>query len=144
DEGQLVVVRFLRDECLVSADASGALLHRRGYRRAVAKAPLRETLAAAMLTAVGWDGSVPLVDPFCGSGTIPIEAALIARRIAPGIASAELAPRAFAFERWPSFEAGTWSEVVVSARAEVRDATRHPIRGSDRDAGAIAAARANA
>src|ERR1051325_4970388 len=82
---QLFIVRFDRDECTVSADASGELLHRRGYRQAVAKAPLRETLAAAMLRGAGWDGRTSIVDPMCGSGTIPIEAARIARRIPPGL-----------------------------------------------------------
>ncbi len=143
-DGQLFVVRFLRDECVVSADASGALLHRRGYRQAVAKAPLRETLAAAMLLATGWDGSSPLVDPFCGSGTIPIEGALIARRIAPGLANRELEPRAFAFERWPAFRPEVWTEVVGEARAAVRERAPHAILGADRDAGAVDAAHANA
>src|SRR5206468_6944112 len=91
----LFVVRFFRDRCLISVDSSGELLHRRGYRMATAKAPLRETLAAALLAASGWDGIAPLVDPLCGSGTIPIEGAQMARRIAPG------ANRVFAVERWP-------------------------------------------
>src|SRR5690606_22474903 len=71
---QLVVVRFHYDRCTISIDSSGALLHRRGYRQELARAPLRETLAAALLLASGWPGDAPLVDPFCGSGTIPIEA----------------------------------------------------------------------
>ncbi len=74
-DGQAFVVRLFRDECTVSADASGAHPHQRGYRLATAKAPLRETLAAAMLLAAWWEGTVPLADPMCGSGTIPIEAA---------------------------------------------------------------------
>ncbi|MDQ6633620.1 MAG: RNA methyltransferase, partial [Gemmatimonadota bacterium] len=84
DEAQLFVVRVLRDRCTVSADTSGALLHRRGYRLATAKAPLRETIAAALVAASGWNARSPLVDPFCGSGTIPVEAALMARDKAPG------------------------------------------------------------
>src|ERR1043165_3410021 len=84
DEGgeaaQLFVVRVFRDVVTISADSSGALLHRRGYRLASAKAPLRETLAAALLLGAGYDWRAPLVDPFCGAGTIPIEAALLARR----------------------------------------------------------------
>ena len=64
------MVRLVNDQCTVSMDLSGALLHRRGYRLASAKAPLRETLAAGMLLASGWDGHSPLLDPFCGSGTI--------------------------------------------------------------------------
>src|SRR5690606_6317183 len=145
-DAQLFVVRFLRDVCTISADASGALLHVRGYRQALAKAPLRETLAAALLRVSGWDPArgQPLLDPFCGSGTIPIEAALLARRIAPGLANADLEPRAYAFQAWPEHDAGTWAEVVESARSLVLPAAGVEIRGSDRDAGAVAAARANA
>ena len=137
-DDQLVVVRIVRDRCTVSLDSSGALLHRRGYRLAVARAPLRETLAAAMLLGVGWDGSVPLVDPFCGSGTIPIEGALIARRIPPGI------DRRFGFERWPGFDAAAWAEESDRARAAILPAAGAPILASDRDAGAVEAASANA
>jgi putative N6-adenine-specific DNA methylase len=135
---QLFVVRVLRDVVTISADSSGALLHRRGYRLAAAKAPLRETLAAAMLLGAGYDGAAPLVDPFSGSGTIPIEAALLARRIAPGLR------RGFAFERWPSFDEEAWREVKAAAEARVLARAPAPIAGSDRDAGAIEAARANA
>jgi len=80
-DAQLFVVRVHRDEVTISADSSGALLHLRGYRQALAKAPLRETLAAALLAASRWDGVAPLVDPLCGSGTIAIEGAWMARRI---------------------------------------------------------------
>jgi putative N6-adenine-specific DNA methylase len=134
---QLFVVRMHRDVCTVSADASGELLHMRGYRQAVAKAPLRETLAAAMLLANDWSGSEALLDPFCGSGTIPIEAALIACRMAPGMR------REFAFERWPSFDARAWKSLKDEARSQARDAAV-TIQGSDRDDGAVAASRANA
>lgn len=137
-DAQLFVVRLLRDECTVSADTSGALLHRRGYRQATAKAPLRETIAAALLAASGWDVEAPLVDPLCGSGTIPIEGALLARRLAPG------AHRSFSAERWP----GVSRTLGARVRAELAERTRPespaPIVGSDRDAGAIEAARANA
>jgi putative N6-adenine-specific DNA methylase len=135
---QLILVRVLHDRCTISVDSSGALLHRRGYRQAVAKAPMRETLAAGMLLASGWDGSVPLLDPMCGSGTIPIEGALIARRIAPGL------ERRFAFERWPAFDATLWREIVAAARSEVLPVAPVAIQGSDRDVGAIEAARSNA
>ena len=138
DAGQEFVVRLFRDECTVSADASGELLHRRGYRLAAAKAPLRETLAAAMLAGSGWDGSAPLVDPMCGSGTIPIEAALLARRIPPGIA------RRFAFMDWPGFDESAWEQLVRQARERVLPRAPVPILGSDRDAGAVAASTANA
>jgi putative N6-adenine-specific DNA methylase len=143
-EGQLLVVRFLHDRCTISADSSGAPLYRRGYRQALARAPLRETLAAAMLRATGWDGTVPLLDPMCGSGTIAIEAALLARRIAPGLANAGLEPRAFAFQSWPEHDGGGWARVVERARAEVRPAAGVAIQASDRDEGAVTAARANA
>ena len=146
DEGdaQLFIVRFNRDECTIRADASGALLHLRGYRQAVAKAPLRETLAAAMLLGSGWDGTAPLVDPMCGSGTIPIEGALIARRIAPGLASPDREPRDYAFTSWPDFDVERWAQVVDRAAEEILSAAPVPILGSDRDEGAIAAATANA
>src|SRR5258707_5573472 len=88
EDAQLFLARFERDVCTVSADTSGALLHQRGWRGPQAKAPLRETLAAAMLLAAGFLGDEPLCDPLCGSGTIAIEAALIAMGRAPGIGRA--------------------------------------------------------
>jgi putative N6-adenine-specific DNA methylase len=134
---QLVVVRLFRNRCTVSVDSSGSLLHRRGYRLATAKAPLRETLAAGMVLASGWDGRAPLLDPFCGSGTIPIEAALWARNIAPGKA------RNFTFMTWPGFAPDVWLATLSAAIAAERpDAP--PVLASDRDAGAIRAAEANA
>jgi putative N6-adenine-specific DNA methylase len=134
---QLFVVRIVHDQCVVSADSSGALLHRRGYRREIAKAPLRETLAAAMVLASGWKKDTPLLDPMCGSGTIPIEAALIARGIAPGL------KREFQFMNWPGFDSERWNRIVERARELVTDAVGG-IRGSDRDSGAIQAAARNA
>lgn len=137
DVPALVVATGDRNHWTISVDSSGALLHRRGWRLATAKAPLRETLAAAMVLASGWDAASPLLDPFCGSGTIAIEAALLARRIAPGRG------RRFAFERWPGHDAAAWGELLDGARrAELAEAP--PLQGSDRDAGAIEAARANA
>jgi len=135
---QLFVVRFLHDVCTVSVDSSGALLHRRGYRQQIAKAPLRETLAAAALLGAGWRGDVPLVDPMCGSGTIPIEAARLARLIAPG------RDRGFAFLRWPEFDQQVWTKLLDDARAGELPSSPVEIAGADRDAGAIDAARANA
>jgi putative N6-adenine-specific DNA methylase len=143
-DAQLFVVRFLRDRCTISADASGLPLHRRGYRQAVAKAPLRETLAAAMLLGSGWPADVPLLDPLCGSGTLAIEGALLGRRIAPGLAAAGGTPRGYAFEAWADFDAGVWEELVGHARDAVLPAAGIPIHASDRDTGAIEAARANA
>jgi putative N6-adenine-specific DNA methylase len=135
---QLIVVRFDHDRCTISADSSGALLHRRGWRLAVAKAPLRETLAAGMLAALPWRGDVPLVDPFAGSGTIGIEAALRARDIAPGLS------RVFALEHWPGAPAADYAAERAAARARVKPSAGVSIVLRDRDAGAIAAARANA
>ena len=141
---QIFVVRFLHDRCTISADSSGALLHLRGYRQAVARAPLRETLAAALLMASEWDGKATLIDPLCGSGTIPIEAALMARRIAPGLASADRQPRRYAFESWPDFDQELWGKLVNDARAAILPAAPGRILGADRDSGAIAAAESNA
>ena len=135
---QMFVVRLVHDVCTVSADSSGALLHLRGYRQAVAKAPLRETLAAALLLAADWRGTIPLVDPLCGAGTIPIEAALMARDIAPGLR------RQFACAAWPGFPREVVARVLAEAEARVRPGASVAILGSDRDAGAIDAARANA
>jgi putative N6-adenine-specific DNA methylase len=135
---QLIVVRVVRNFCTISIDSSGEHLHRRGYRLAVGKAPLRENLAAALLLASGWDRQSPLVDPFCGSGVIPIEAALLASGIAPGL------HRSFAFEQWPSFESGIWQSVKTAAERAIHAEVTPFIAGSDRDAGAIEMSRANA
>lgn len=138
EDVQLFVVRLFHDRCTVSADTSGELLHRRGWRQATAKAPLRETLAAALLAASGWDGLAPLVDPLCGSGTILIEGALMARGTPPG------ARRPFAVERWPGVPPtlGAWVRNELAGRDAVE---RLPIiAGSDRDEGAIRAATSNA
>ena len=135
---QLFVARAVRDEFEISVDSSGALLHMRGYRQATAKAPLRETLAAALLLGAQWSGRTALLDPFCGSGTIPIEGAMMARNMAPGLG------REFAFARWPEFDAAAWNTLRDEARAAVRAGTLAPIYGSDRDAGAIEAAMGNA
>ena len=153
---QLIVARLVRDKCTLSVDSSGALLHQRGYRLATAKAPLRETLAAGMLLASGWDPAAPLLDPFCGSGTIPIEAALMARDIPPGL------HRRFAFMDWPTFDERIWRSLLAEAssrstawgrptpNAPSRTAFRPVPSGrltllaSDRDEGAIEASRLNA
>ncbi len=136
--GQLIVVRLDHDECLISVDATGAHLHQRGYRRAVTQAPMRESLAAALLLASEWDVETPLIDPFCGSGTIAIEAALMARRLAPGL------HRDFRCREWPDFDAAAWDRVVARAREAERPSAPAPIVGSDRSAAAIRAAGENA
>lgn len=135
---QRFIVRLVRDKLTLSADASGEHLHRRGYREATARAPLRETLAAAALLSCGWQPDQALVDPLCGSGTFAIEGALLARRIPSGWR------RAFAFERWPDFDADAWAALRTEAEARMLPRAPAPIVASDRDAGAVAFATANA
>jgi putative N6-adenine-specific DNA methylase len=146
EPGGLVIVRLVHDRVTVSVDSSGAPLHQRGWRLDGAGAPLRDTLAAAMLLASGWDGAAPLLDPLCGSGTIAIEAALLAAGRPPA------AGRRFAFQDWPTFAPGTWASVTAtipdaSARVGDEAVVGDPsvlIVAADRDRTAIAAARANA
>jgi putative N6-adenine-specific DNA methylase len=137
ERAQLFVARYEHDVCTVSADSSGALLHQRGYRVAPATAPLRETLAAALLLAARFSPDERLCDPLCGSGTIAIEAALIAMRRAPGLS------RRFAFEKWPGFAAAVLEELRKEARSREKPISAQ-IEASDRDAAALAAARENA
>lgn len=135
---QLFIVRLNHDECTISADSSGALLHRRGYREAGGKAPLRETLAAAMVLSSGWDQRSPLVDPFCGSGTIAIEAALIARRIPPGL------HRDFAFQMWPAYQESVWRQLKAEAAKSSLSSQIGALMASDRDDGVVKMAGENA
>ncbi len=135
---QLFVVRIERNTVSISADTSGEALNRRPWRTEVGDAPLRTTMAAAIVLAAEWDPGTSLVDPFCGVGTIAIEAALLARNRPPG------GLRPFAFQAWPGFEPGTWASVtgqVAAAEGVDRTVT---ISASDRDGTAIAAAQANA
>ncbi len=157
EQAGLIVVRLVHDRVTVSVDSSGAPLHQRGWRLDGAAAPLRDTLAAAVVLASGWDRAAPLLDPMCGSGTIAIEAALLAAARPPGRA------REFAFQHWPSFAPGTWAAVtaapspgggvtaapspsggVTAAPSPAGATTTAPIAASDRDGAAVAAARANA
>lgn len=130
-----VLVRIEGEQAELSVDASGELLHRRGWRADVSEAPLRENLAAAVLWLAEWQPGEPLIDPMCGSGTFPIEAATIAAALAPGRA------RAFAFERWPSHDRAVWDEVRAVPEEPAVPTT---ILGSDVDPDAIRAAKANA
>lgn len=127
--------RFARDVCTISVDATSTPLHRRGYRLAGARAPLREDLAHALVLASGWTPADALLDPFCGSGTIAIEAAGLALGLAPGRS------RPPALQHLALFDAAAWAEAAAPRAASANAA---PISASDRDAGAIAAARANA
>jgi len=134
---QLIMARLVNDQVTISLDSSGSLLHRRGYRLAGGKAPLRETLASGLLLASGWDGASPLIDPFCGSGTIPIEAALQVHNLPPGL------NRSFAFMNWPSFEAQEWQSLLNKPAPRLKGFIPS-LSASDRDQGVIETARENA
>ncbi|MGE0791265.1 MAG: class I SAM-dependent RNA methyltransferase [Sandaracinaceae bacterium] len=136
--GVPVHVRMFRDAATVSVDSSGEPLHRRGYRVTTVAAPLREDLARALVIASGWDRASPLIDPFAGSGTIPIEAAALARGLAPGRL------RGFAFERMALCDPPSWQAVKEAARENVKPAVGATILAGDRDPDAIEAVRANA
>jgi putative N6-adenine-specific DNA methylase len=123
----------------VYLDASGESLHKRGYRLATGAAPLGEVLAAGILRLAEWDATSPLVDFMCGSGTIPIEAAMLARGIAPGTRG-----RTFGFQKWLDYDAALDEDVRSESRRQERANLSFPIVGSDRDGEMIAAARANA
>jgi len=128
---QIIVVRIINDQVEISIDSSGTPLYKRGYRQALTKAPLRENLAAAMILAAKWDSKKPLMDPFCGSGTIPIEAALIKNLIPPGN------NRHFIMEKWPIFlKESKYFEPHNNDEKNLQVGESN-IYGSDRDAGAI-------
>ena len=133
-----IEVSLLKNRATLTIDTSGAGLHKRGYRKLVGAAPLKETLAAALVQLSYWDQSRQLVDPCCGTGTIPIEAALIGRNLAPGLG------RTFAAEAWPQIPATEWQ----NARAEARDVTRRSLEfriiGTDVDHRPLALARQHA
>ena len=112
------------DHVTISLDSSGESLHKRGYRVANTEAPINEALAAGMLLLAGWKGQSDFYDPMCGSGTLPIEAALIARNIAPGVFR-----KSFAFEKWPDFDADLWSDIYNDDSQERE--FDHKIYGSD-------------
>jgi len=131
----VVMARIENDLCTISVDTSGELLHKRGFKVAVAKAPMRETMAALFLRQCGYVGEEPVVDPMCGSGTFVIEAAEIAMGLKPG------RERPFAFEQLATFDGEVWNEM---RRAPAAEKPAFRFYGSDRDAGAIEMSRANA
>lgn len=120
----IVNVHVSNEQVTLSLDSSGESLHKRGYRVATTEAPISEVLAAGMLLLAGWRGQSDFYDPMCGSGTLLIEAALIARNIAPGVFR-----KSFAFEKWKDFDADLWSEIYNDDSQE-REFT-HRIYGSD-------------
>jgi putative N6-adenine-specific DNA methylase len=133
-----IEVSLLKDRVTLTLDTSGPGLHKRGYRTLVGEAPLRETLAAALVQLSHWNAARLLLDPFCGSGTIPIEAALLGRRIAPGL------HRSFAAEEWPIISRNVWQQARVEARDVIRPQLDAPIVGSDLDAHAVKLAKHHA
>ena len=120
----LLNIHIAEDRCTLSLDSSGESLHRRGYRQEAVEAPLNEVLAAGMILMTGWRGECDLIDPMCGSGTIPTEAALIARNIAPGVFRKE-----FAFEKWNDFDQELFDSIYNDESNE-REFT-HKIYGYD-------------
>jgi putative N6-adenine-specific DNA methylase len=130
-----VLARIEDDLCTLSIDTTGDSLHKRGHKEAIGKAPLRETLASHFLRECGYDGTEPVFDPMCGSGTFVIEAAEIAAGLMPGRS------RTFAFEQLKDFDKPAWEAMRASGIA--RDVP-FACFGSDRDAGAIAMSKANA
>lgn len=136
--GVRIHARIVRDECILSLDTSGESLNRRGYRAEPSEASLRETVAAGLLFLAGWEGQCPLLDPMCGSGTIPVEAALLATNTAPGLLREE-----FGFRRLHGFDGRLWERLRREAREAVRGTGIPGIEGSDADAASIRAARRN-
>lgn len=124
DPDLLINIHISAQRVTVSLDSSGESLHKRGYRVANTEAPINEALAAGMLLMAGWQGQSDFYDPMCGSGTLLIEAALIARNIAPGVFRTS-----FAFEKWADFDAELWSDIYNDDSQE-REFT-HRIYGSD-------------
>jgi putative N6-adenine-specific DNA methylase len=133
-----VEVILRADRAAVCIDTTGPGLHKRGYRRGAGEAPLRENLAAGLVALSRWEPPRPFADPLCGSGTIPIEAALRAAGIAPGLG------RSFAAEGWPLIPARAWRDAREQARARERRDPGVRIHASDRDPGMVAIARVNA
>ncbi len=133
-----VEVSLLKDKATLTIDTSGAGLHKRGYRIAQGGAPIKETLAAALIQLTNWHPDRPFVDPFCGSGTIPIEAALIGQNIAPGF------NREFLSETWPWIGDEVWEHVRVEAEDRANYDQPLDIQGSDIDHKMVDISRQNA
>jgi putative N6-adenine-specific DNA methylase len=126
-----------RDRATFYLDTSGEALFKRGYRRESAEAPLRENLAAGLIRLAGWTPDVAFLDPMCGSGTIAIEAALIALDVAPGL------KRTFGFQKLGWYDGPTWQRIKQAAQRRIRPATAATLHASDSDAASIARCRAN-
>ncbi len=133
-----IYVHLVKDRCTLLVDTSGESLHKRGWRRYQGRAPLSETLAAALVLFSGWDRRAPLIDPFCGGGTILIEALLLARNIAPGSFRKQ-----FGFQRWPGYDETAWKKLVDEAARAAKPNARPVLQGRDWDPATIAGAAEN-
>lgn len=133
-----VHVHLVKDRCTLLVDTSGEPLHKRGWRRYQGRAPLSETLAAALVRFSGWDMRSPLVDPFCGGATILIEAALLARNVAPGSFRAH-----FAFEKLPGHDPDAWQRLLAEARRALAQRPKLALLGRDWDPATLDGARQN-
>ncbi|NLO89230.1 MAG: class I SAM-dependent RNA methyltransferase, partial [Clostridia bacterium] len=133
-----IEVAILKDTATLTIDTSGPGLHKRGYRALNTHAPLKETLAAGLVLLSRWEPEIPLIDPFCGSGTIPIEAALIGLNIAPGI------NRSFVSEGWPQIPKKLWEKCRQEAKEKIDFKRELDIEGSDIDPEALKLAKLNA
>ena len=129
-------IHIAEDQCTLSLDSSGESLHRRGYRQESVEAPLNEVLAAGMILLSGWNGDTDFIDPMCGSGTLLIEAALIAKNMAPGLFRKE-----YAFEKWPDFDANLFDS-IYNDESQERE-FKHHIYGYDIDMKAVNTATLN-
>ncbi len=129
-------IHIAEDDCTLCLDSSGESLHRRGYRQESVEAPLNEVLAAGMILQTGWKGETDFIDPMCGSGTLLIEAALIARNISPGVFRKE-----YAFEKWPDFDQDLF-DAIYNDDSQEREFTHH-IYGYDIDMKCVGKARLN-
>jgi putative N6-adenine-specific DNA methylase len=132
-------LRMLENEVILSLDAAGDSLHRRGYRQGTNEAPLNEVLAAGLILLSGWDKKSPLIDPMCGSATILTEAGLLAQRIAPGL----FHQGKFGFENWPDFDAALWQQLRQEAKAQRIEEPQAYLAGSDLDPRVLDQAAAN-
>lgn len=133
-----IMVKSNKDEFIVTIDSSGDSLHKRGYRTRTNEAPMKETLAAALITLSGWTPDRVFIDPFCGSGTLCIEAALMAHNVAPGL------KREFAFQQWSLIPQETIEKAYEEARAAYRPDVKIRIYGSDIDPETLTIAGKNA
>ncbi len=135
----LINAHIEKNRCILSLDSSGNSLHKRGYRPAMGLAPLKETLAAALLEIAEWQPNIPFLDPLCGSGILPIEATLKSLNIAPGLYREK-----FGFQSWKDFNFSLWNQLIKEAKENQKTEIQAPIFGSDSDSEIIKQAKTNA